>query len=488
MKNKISVFLTVIFLLPIASAFSQMVSKAEATKISENWIKVIIDEKGSWGGYNHAEIQPVQDLMNIDRKIGYFCNVKPEGYIVLSLRRELAPVKAYSPRGYFDPSQDNVGNDILKSSMTLILDTIESQIGFIETVDPVDLGSILEINYTPCWESIYNYIQGTWYQDPSNKEIKGDYEEGDIMLDGNNWHQYPPFNEDCPYLGCTTTSNGRAFVGCVATAGIQVMRHWAWPPYGVSPYNDSYDWPNMPDVVTTSSPQAEIDAVAELGYEVAVCVNMSFGCDGSGATMWEMEGVFENYFRYSTISGTVWRSGYTATDWFESMKNQFNLNRPVEYGIVGHAIVSDGWQEIGSPFVIRQYHMNWGWVATSNDTWYTLDALPNGGIYIEHYIRDVIPNCALGSWIYGSYATTSPNYRYFDRDAIGYNAVFQNGQFLQFLPGITLTGISSVDPIRFWGSDFLNTRLFYDGDLSQGIRLYDGEMELTNFGSIKFHE
>jgi len=131
--------------------------------------------------------------------------------------------------------------------------------------------------------------------------------------------------------------------------------------------------------------------------------------------------------------------------------------------------------------------MNWGFTATSNDTWYTLDALPNGGIDIEHYVGNIVPNCALGSWINGYYPTTSPNYRYFDRDAIGYGATFQNGQFLQFLPGIILTGMSPSDPIRFWGSDFLNTRIFYDGDLSQGIRLYDGEMELTNFGSIQFH-
>jgi hypothetical protein len=244
----------------------------------------------------------------------------------------------------------------------------------------------------------------------------------------------------------------------------------------------------MQDVVTTSSPTAVINAVAELNYEVAVAVNMNFGCEnGSGAYVTDMEGVFENYFRYSTGCNILWRSSYTAINWFEVLKNQFNSNRPVEYGITGHAIAGDGWQEYGSP-VVRQYHMNWGWVATSNDTWYTLDALPSGGTDVEHIVCNILPVTAVGSLITGQYNTQTFNYRYFDRDAIGYSASFQNGQFLQFLPEIVVTGISSTDPIRFNGSDFLNTRMFTGGDMSNGIRIYDAAIELTNFGSLKFYD
>jgi len=327
MKTILKIFIPGITGLLISlSVSSQMVSITQATIIAENWIDVIIDEKGSWGEYNTAEIEPLQEFKRKDRKLGYFCHVKPEGYIILSLRKELAPVKAYSPKGYFDPESEFVGTDIIKTSMGLILDTIESRLGLIESVNHDDLGNILEINYTDAWEAIYNYIPGTWYKDPSNKGNKDDYQEGDIMLDGNNWHQHPPYNDDCPWMNCSN-SNGRAVVGCVATAGVQIMYHWAWPPYGVSPYNDSYDWPNMHDVVTTSSAQVEIDAVAELSYEVAIAVNMVFGCDGSGAYIYDMEGVFENYFRYSTSCNVVWRSNYSSgIDWFEALKGQLALN------------------------------------------------------------------------------------------------------------------------------------------------------------------
>ena len=488
MKNIIKIFIATILVLAIHPSFCQMVTPTEATKIAENWILVIIDVKGSWGDYESAQIEPVQDLLNENRKVGYFCNVKPEGFIVLSLRKELAPVKAYSPRGYFEADdQDNPGVDIIKTSMGLILDTIESKLGPIESVPHSNMESIVEINYSQPWNDIYQYTQGKWSKIPPNQN--GDnYQEGEVMLAGNNWHQYPPFNEDCPYMGCSQTSNGRAFVGCVATAGAQIMYHWDWPPYGVNPYNDSYDWPNMQDVVTGSSPQAVINAVAELGYEVALAVNMNFGCEGSGSIMYDMEGVFENYFRFSSDCMVTWRSAYTAYDWFEYLKGQFNGNRPVEYGIIGHAIVGDGWQEIGFPFVTRQYHMNWGWTATSNDTWYTLDALPEGGTDVEHVVCNIVPATAVGGWVYGAYNTQTFNYRYFDRDAIGYAATFQNGQFLQFLPEIVVTCISSTDPIRFNGSDFLNTRMFTGGDMSKGIRIYDAAIELKNFGSIKLYD
>lgn len=474
----------ILLLLVSLNGSGQMVSLEDATEIAKNWIEVVIDEKGSWGNYEDAEILSVQPILKQGQKLGFYCNVEPEGYIIVSLRKELAPVKAYSPRGYFDPDSDNIGTDIITTSMKLLIDTIQSVFGPVESVTAAELEPMLEIDYSSAWEDIYNYVPGTWKKEPGDNNGETNYQEGDIILDGNNWHQHPPFNAWCPYMGCTTTSNGRAFVGCVATAGAQIMYHWSWPPYGVNPYNDSYDWPNMQDVVTGSSPQAVIDAVAELSYEVAVAVNMNFGCEGSGAYIYDMEGVFENYFRYSSSCNVVWRQNYSATNWFESIKTQLNYNRPMEYGITGHAIVCDGWQETGT---LKEYHMNWGWTGTGNDTWYTLDALPGGGYYIEHYVGNIRPATSLGSWITGTYNTSSFPYRYFDQDAIGYDAVFSYGQFLQFLPGVQVCGMSPSQPIRFYGTDFLNLRMFSHGDLSHGIRLYDGEIELINFGSIKFH-
>jgi hypothetical protein len=488
MKTLIKYILPVCTLFLIAQlARGQIVSLDEATKIARNWINVIIDERGSWGNHSDAEILPLQELMRNERKLGYVCNVNPEGYIVLSLRRELAPVKAYSTKGSFDLTTDHTGEDIIKTSMAYILDTIESRLGPVDHVKPGDLAPLLEINYTGAWEAVYAYTKGTWPKKVPKENGEGNYQEGDTLLGSNNWHQYPPYNEQCPFMGCTTTSNGNAFVGCVATAGCQIMYYWSWPPEGTFPYWDPYDWPNMHDEVTTSSPQPEIDAVAELCHEVGVAVGMDYGCDGSGAVMNNMLGVFGTYYRYSTNCSPYIRQYYGAIDWFESIKAQLNANRPMEYGITDHAIVCDGWQETGSP-VIREYHMNWGWVGTNDDTWYTLDALPGGGIFIESYIGNIYPAPVVGSTISGTYNVPSYPYRYFNLDASGSNATFNSGHYLQFLPEVTVTGTGTTTPIRFNGSTTANTSLFTGGDVTKGIRISDGSILLTHDGSIKLYK
>ena len=57
----------------------------------------------------------------------------------------------------------------------------------------------------------------------------------------------------------------------------------AWPPYGVGQYDDDYDWPSMPDDITGNSPAVQIDAVAELCYEVGKAAGTDYGCSESTA-------------------------------------------------------------------------------------------------------------------------------------------------------------------------------------------------------------
>lgn len=480
----IGVFLLMLGFNPI---HAQSVSMSDAEIIAKNWINVIIDETGTWGEYKNAEIESMQEFTRKDRNIGYFFNIEPKGFIIVSLRKELAPVKAYSAASNLNPDTDNEGAEFLKTSMERILDTIVAILGTIENIKSSDLAGILEINYSGSWEQLYNYVPGTWSDFPKKTEPGQDnYQEGEILLEGNNWHQHPPYNDDCPWMNCSN-SNGRAVVGCVATAGSQIMHYWNWPPYATVPYNDSYDWPNMPDVADINDPQVVIDALAELNHEVGLAVGMSYGCDGSGAATSNMEGVYED-FRYSTACHCKVRPDYTASDWYDLIKVQLNLNRPIQYRIPGHSIVVDGWQHVGSVYYIRQYHTNYGWTGTGNDAWFTLDAIPGCDPDGDYIVTNIVPVTAMGSWVYGPYNTQTFNYRYFDRDATGYNATFQNGQFLQFLPEVVVTGISSTDPIEFNGSDFLNLRMFTGGDLSHGIRIYDASIQLTNYGSIKFYD
>ena len=380
--------------------------------------------------------------------------------------------------------------DLLKGCMERILNRIEKDVGPVKSARTQDVTKILEIDYRSAWAELEGDILTT-VQAPSYETDVGtlNYQEGDILLT-TDWHQHDPFNQQCPAPpagdDCTAA---RCVVGCVATAGAQLMRYWYWPPYGVgSPYNDTYDWRNMPDTVTGASPAAEIDAVAELSHEVGIAVGMDY-CGGtsspcaSTAYTSDMVGVYENQYRYSTACTKRDRSSYTAVDWFNRIKSQINANRPVQYRIPGHSIVGDGWQEIGAG-PTRQYHMNYGWFGTGDDTWYTLDALQGGSPADEYMIEGIYPAQALGtSLAIGTYSKESLPYRYFDRDATGSAAVFASGQYLQFLPAITLTSVGSI---RFNGAGTDNTRLFTRGDTSRGIRIREASIIMYAGGGISF--
>jgi hypothetical protein len=492
-RNKILVALLIAagLTLPIQA---KMATMDEALNVASNWIELVIQKKGGWGDANDAFVQDIQEFKQGQRTIGYFCNVNPVGCIIVSLRKELAPIKAYSARCNLDPTSNEGMADLIKGKMEEILNVIEQQAGPIQTARTEDVGRLVEINYSNAWAELEGDISTVqWDLDSDEGDIgAANYQEGDIMLT-TNWHQGDPYNQDCPAPpGGDDCTSAHCVVGCVATAGAQVMRYWYWPPYGSgSPYNDTYDWPNMPDSVTAGSPAAERNAVAELSHEIGVAVGMGY-CLGtsspcaSTANTYDMEDVYEDHYRYSTACSRKNRPDYSAVDWFNLMKADFNANRVIQYRIKGHSIVGDGWQEIGGG-PTRQYHMNYGWSGTGDDIWYTLDALyqPGGGTTSDEYmLENIYPAQSLHSSLAGTYTKPTFVYRYFNVDATGSSVTFEPGQYLQFLPGVTVT---STGTIRFDGSSTSSTRLFSRGDTARGARIYGGTIKMSANGSVKLN-
>jgi hypothetical protein len=463
----------------------------EALTVANNWISVIIQEKGGWGDANTAYVGDIQEFRRGRRMIGFFCNVKPRGCIVISLRRELAPVKAYSVRSNLDPKCEEGMVDLIKGRMEKILDTIEQLVGPVQTARTEDVSNITEIDYRSVWAELEGDISTVEWNLGSDKGDIGteNYHEGDFLLT-TVWHQGDPFNRNCPTPPVGDDCTTRCLVGCVATAGAQIMRYWHWPPFGSGiPYNDTYDWPNMPNTLTATSPVAQINAVAELCHEIGIAVGMDY-CGGSecqsSVPTYDMEGVYENNYRYSSLCSIRNRTSYTPVDWFNLLKIDLNENRPIQYRIKNHSIVADGWQEIGSG-PTRQYHMNYGWGRSCSDpngcnTWYTLDALHQvGGTVIDEYMLvNIIPLTSVRGTIAGNYPREAFNYRYFDQDASGSSATFESDQNLQFLPNIV---VSSTGTIKFGG----NSRFFTRGDTSRGIRTDSGGISMYSGGQMTLY-
>jgi hypothetical protein len=528
-----------------AQSVAEMVTRDEARTVAQNWITLIIQKKGDWGGSETAEVEEIQEFKRGERVLGYFCSVKPQGFIVISLRKQLAPVKAYSAISNLDPRSDEGLADVIKGGMERVLNAIERQIGPMESVRSQDLENILEINYHQSWEELGGDA-AAFKQQLGSGVIAMDYQAGTPLL-SSNWDQGDPYNALCPTgnTGCTNCCPGQpqpcnptlpTNVGCTATAGAQIMKYWGWPPSGSveshsfiwdgddscggnvgggtlsATISDPYDWRNMADDYVwdpwqnrwedeNGDPltQAHLDAVAELCYEVGVVVGTDYGVCASGASTSNMEGVYENYYRYSTSVNVIYRDDVdSAVEWFNRIKSDLNVNRPLQYAVPGHSMVVDGWEEAGST-PIRQYHMNYGWAGwvppgdpdwaglINSNAWYALDALPGSNPDEEYMVEDIYPAPLLWGSLSGTYVRLAFPYRYFDRDTTGDSATFESGQNLQFLPDITVTCTSITGgSIRFEGSTSLHTRLFTRGDRSQGIRIRNGTIKLNQHGSIKF--
>ena len=191
----------------------------------------------------------------------------------------------------------------------------------------------------------------------------------------------------------------------------------------------------------------------------------------------------ENYFRYGTASGELFRTNYTNASWFNLIKAQLNANRPVQYSYPGHAIVVDGWIESGSA-PDRWLHLCYGFADESATGWHWLESIPGGGETTDVVLIDIYPAPALGASLSGLYTVPSFPYRYFDRDCSSSSATFQAGQKLQFLPNVT---VSSTGTIKFQGTIVNESRLFTRGDTSNGIRITNGAVSLYAGGKLKLY-
>ena len=488
-----------------------MTTEQEALTIAQNYLSLVLVNEGDWGGFDAAEVAAVQEFTRGERTLGYFCQVYRRGFLVISLHKELAPVKAYSVWSDLDPEADEGLTDLLKDRIERVFDAIEEKLG--REIEPDDkLDDLLEINYRAASEVLAaKSFDPQDYQEPQRARAAGmDYQEGEILLTSR-WHQKPPYNNDCPDHGCTWPDHGffntNAKVGCVATAGAQIMRYWCWPPYGAggSPYDDTYDWPNMCGEYNWHDDSGwfndengvpvtwdQINAAAELGREIGRAADMDYGCDSSSTPTHNMEGVYESHYRYSTSCYVDYRDDYDdPVDWFEVIKGEFNMNRPVQYRIPGHSMVGDGWKEewIGDDYY--WYHMNYGHRRDSEDIWYALDELAGGDPDDEYLIKRIVPVQAIGSDIAGSYPLPSFPYRYFDQDASGSNATFDSGQLLQILKGgFVLRSIGSAsESVTFCGSPSANTRFFLygDPDTQIRIRISGGGLSLYGGGEMVIH-
>lgn len=337
-----------------------------------------------------SQITLAYQYMNPQQNIpaAYIFNVEEQGFVIVSGSDLWYPILGFSTEGEL-----NVDN--MAPSFKYFLDGLCQYIIYSQNTD---IALIEDIQQE--WdELIYQKL-------PEMANPKAQY-----WLLNNSWGQGdsydPTYNKLCPQMtigGVTQTS----YVGCVATAMAQIMHYWKYPKQGdgwmgytcnnrEENHNfgyvsvdfleeGHYQYDLMPEKLTSSSPEEQIDATALLNYHAGVSVRMTYGIEGSGAFSTDVPGALKKYFKYDKSAKYVNRSTphyssmtqtpiYSNDEWVALLKNEIDAKRPIHYGgyspsgsgrdAGGHAFVCDGYH----PSNNNKFHFNWGWDGQPN-SWY----------------------------------------------------------------------------------------------------------------------
>jgi len=223
------------------------------------------------------------------------------------------------------------------------------------------------------WSDLLNFNAASFSPEKSGKDIE--------PLLTCTWDQVNPYNYFCPPRTSQPNSQGKALVGCVATAMSQIMLYWRYPHQGSGSHSYNcppvgtlsanfgetiYDWDGMLDnSVKVNLPMALI------GFHAGVSVDMDyFDANGSGAYSDDVPYAMKTYFNYANGINFKQRSFYQLTTWKTMVQTELNANRPVYYSGQspdgGHAFVLDGYHQADDT-----YHFNFGWSGSGNG-WFSI--------------------------------------------------------------------------------------------------------------------
>lgn len=302
-------------------------------------------------------------------------NFQQGGWVIVSADDIVKPVLAYSPDGYYDPTN-------VSPTHKAWMEQYQAAIAHYRLQGQSD------ISITSLWNH-YLTNSATSLGRPATRADVAPFMKS-------HWGQGKYYNAMCP--SDAAGEDGHALVGCVATSVSQVMYYYRFPAQGqgshgyyannsASGYGDygwlsvnfgntTYDWEGMSDQVNGTNANL---AAAELCYHAGVGVDMAYGAHASGSQTSYAADALKTYFKYTTSIQFLQRYQYSATSWDNSLKNNLNGKKPIIYSGVqpagsGHAWVFDGYDTTNQGTF---FHCNWGWDGMS-DGYFSIDALGPG--------------------------------------------------------------------------------------------------------------
>ncbi|MCI5058361.1 MAG: thiol protease/hemagglutinin PrtT [Flavobacteriales bacterium] len=349
-------------LLSINLVHASNVPTSDVLKISENYYANVSPTRNtSFVGNIALTIFEKQSRSN-NSPLFHVVNVNNDGFVVVAADNEVKPILGYSTNGQFDPNNIPVQLQDLINSWQ---EGIEREIK-----DAIPAST---------------YTSNLWTQ-ALQGSFSGSRSGSVAPLTTTTWNQWPRYNKFCP---------GGAPTGCVATAVAQIMKYHNHPPQGSGSHSythpdygtlsanfgaTSYDWSVMPNKLTSSSSQNEIDEVAKVNYHIGVSLDMDYGPNGSATYSYKVRNALKDHFNYKNSVSLKYRYSYSLSSWKNMLKNELDNNRVVYHSgfcpdpAAGHAFVIDGYD------TNDMFHVNWGWGGSYNG-YFEINNLNPGSTY-----------------------------------------------------------------------------------------------------------
>ncbi len=370
--KKLFTFLCLALLVP--AAWAKQVPQSDAQQIAETFYQL-----NNPSGITDPEVKSVTAKSWENVPSLYIFRFATGGFVLVAADDASIPILGYSFNNDIPETIDN-------PAVSDWLDNYSREIGYIITNNLDNSETLKE------WSSIQQNHPLT-----PTAEV--------LPLLTTTWDQGCFYNTACPSDGAGPC--GHVLTGCVATAMAQIMKYHNFPPQGVSQHtyscgvygeqsvnfgNTTYDWPSMPNSVTSDNP-----AVATLNYQAGVAVDMAYGPGSSGAMINIVPGAMVDYFNYSPDIDFKYKDNYTNVEDFKNLiRTDLDEQLPVYYAgfgpNYGHAFVCDGYRMSDGTF-----HFNWGW-SGSADGYYAIgylnpgSATLNGGNSVVVHLKPYNPN------------------------------------------------------------------------------------------------
>jgi hypothetical protein len=285
------------------------------------------------------------------------------GFILVSVSKDLTPIKAYSLTGSYDGLPPGYRDFLIKE--------LEHNVRALNALSRTP-ESVSTTENQERWNFLLTFGQ--------NRAPLA-YTPETFLL-STKWNQSVPYNKFLPDVGGT-----KVLAGCVNVALSQVMRYHGYPATGkgVSSYSWNgqqlktvlyrpYNWQNMPAEATAATPAYQADEVALLLKDLGIVNQTTFGVQESGAAF--MSGSFVRHFGYSNTIASMDNGDVNL--FFTTLRAEIDAMRPVMMQFPGHSTVADGYS---SDPTGRRIHINMGWGGYENDYYY-LDQTVRAGGYV----------------------------------------------------------------------------------------------------------